>query len=131
MEDDLEAQLMQQLAEVRRLHSKKERREREAKEKAVREVRERVEQEAQERECWENEYQARYQDEQQQKHEVAAQRVAKAKQIQCQTRMPEASGSRRNGDVDVSSPSPSLAYIRLIQRQATRVSRLEMEVINY
>ena len=56
MEDDLEAQLMQQLAEVRQLHAEKERREREArlkaereaKEKAAREARERAEREAQE-----------------------------------------------------------------------------------
>ena len=58
MEDDLEAQLVQQLAEVWLLHAKKEWREREArlkvereaKEKAVREARERAKQEAQERE---------------------------------------------------------------------------------
>ena len=60
MEDDLEAQLVQQLAEVRWL----ERREREVrlkaeskvKEKAMREARERAEREAQEREHWENKY---------------------------------------------------------------------------
>ena len=40
MEDDLEAQLVQQLAEVRRLHAKKERREWEAKLKAEREAKE-------------------------------------------------------------------------------------------
>ena len=49
-------------------------------------------------------------------------RVAEAKRIQCEVRMPEASGSGRNGESDVSSPSPSPAYIRLIQRQAARVS---------
>ena len=51
MEDDLEAQLVQQLAEVWWLHAEKERREREArlkaeceaKEKAMREARERAE----------------------------------------------------------------------------------------
>ena len=89
MEDDLEAQLVQQLAEVRQLCAKKERREREArqkaeqeakekatqeaKEKAAREARERAEREAQERERWENEYWVWYQEEQQWKHEVAAQ----------------------------------------------------------
>ena len=135
MEDDLEAQLVQQLAEVRRLHAEKERREREArlkvereaKEKAAREARERAEREAQKREHLVNEYQARYQEEQRRKHEVAAQRVAEAKRIQHEVRMPEASRSGRNGDADVSSPSPSPAYIRLIRRQTARVSGLEME----
>ena len=132
MEDDLEAQLMQQLAE-------KERREREArlkvkrevKEKAAREARERAEPEAQERERWENEYRARYQEEQCRKHEAAAQRVAEAKMIQCQVGMPEASGSGRNGESDVSSPSPSPTYIRLIWRQAAQVSGSEVEMNNY
>ena len=130
MEDDLEAQLVQQLAEVRQLRAKKERREREgwlkaeceAKEKAVREARERAEREAQERERLANEYRARYQEEQRWKHEAAAQRVAEAKWIQREVQMPEASGSGRKGDEDVSSPSPSPAYIRLIQRQAAQVS---------
>ena len=97
MEDDLEAQLVQQLAEVRRLRAEKERREREArlkaereaKEKAAWEARERVEREAQEREHLANEYQARYQEEQRWKHEAAAQPVAEAKRIQREVRMPE------------------------------------------
>ena len=80
MEDDLEAQLVQQLAEVWRLHAEKERREwearlkaeREAKEKAAWEARERAEREAQEQECLANEYRARYQEEQQEKHKAAA-----------------------------------------------------------
>ena len=95
MEDDLEAQLVQQLAEVRRLCAKKERREREvrlkvereAQEKATWEARERAKREAQERECRENEYQVWYQEEQQWKHEVVAQRVAEAKRIQRKVRM--------------------------------------------
>ena len=136
MEDDLEAQLMQQLAEVWQLHNEKERREqeaklkaeREAKEKAAREARERAEREAQEREHLANEYRAQYQEEQRWKHEVAAQRVAEAKRIQREVWMPEASGSRRNGESDVSSPSPSPVYIRLIRRQAARVSGSEMEI---
>ena len=135
MEDDLEAQLVQQLAEVRRLCAKKERREREArlkvereaKEKAAREARERAEREAQERERLANEYWAQYQEEQRRKHEAVAQQVAEAKRIQHEVRMPEASGSGRNGDADVSSPSPSPAYIRLIRRQAAWVSASEME----
>ena len=47
--------------------------------------------------------------------------------IQRQVRMPEVSRSRRNGDSDVSSPSPSPAYIRLIQKQAAWVSGSETE----
>ena len=39
--------------------------------------------------------------------------------------MLEVSGSRRNRELDVSSPSPSPTYIRLIQRQAAQVSDLE------
>ena len=81
----------------------------------------------QERERLANEYRARYQEEQRRKHEVAAQRVAEAKRIQREVRMPEVSGSGRNGDADVSSPSPSPAYIRLIRRQTARVSGSEME----
>ena len=92
-----------------------------------REVKEKATWESQERERQENEYWARYQEEQRRKHKVAAQRVAEAKMIQRQVRMPEASGSGRNGESDVSSPSPSPAYIRLIRRQATRVSCLESE----
>ena len=42
MEDDLEAQLVQQLAEVRRLRAEKERREREARLKAEREAKEKA-----------------------------------------------------------------------------------------
>ena len=41
--------------------------------------------------------------------------------------MPEGSGSGRKGESDVSSPSPSPAYIRLIWRQAARVSGSETE----
>ena len=126
---------MQQLAEVWRLRAKKEQREREAQlkaeceaqEKAAWEARERAEQEAQEREHRENEYRAQYQEEQHRKHEAAAQRVAEAKMIQHQVRMPEASRSRRNGESDVSSPSPSPTYIRLIRRQAAQVSGSEAE----
>ena len=135
MEDDLEAQLVQQLAEVRRLRAKKEWREREARlkaeheaqEKAMREARDRAEREAQERERQENEYRAWYQEEQWRKHEAVTQRVAEVKWIQREVWMPEVSGSGRNGDAEVSSPSPSPAYIRLIRRQAARVSGLEME----
>ena len=58
---------------------------------------------------------------------MAAQRVAEAKRIQREVRMPEASRSGRSGDADVSSPSPSPAYIRLIRRQAARVSGSEKE----
>ena len=96
--------------------------EREAKEKATREARERAEQEAQERERLANEYRVWYQEEQWWKHEAVAQRVAEAKRIQHEVRMPEASGSGRNRDEDVSSPFPSPAYIRLIRRQAAQVS---------
>ena len=53
--------------------------------------------------------------------------MAEAKQIQRQVWMLEASGSGRNGDAEVSSPSPSPAYIRLIRRQAARVSGSETE----
>ena len=88
---------------------------------------ERAEREAQERERLANEYRARYQEEQRQKHEAAAQRVAEAKRIQREVRMPEASGSGRKGDEDVSSPSPTPTYIRLIRRQAARVSHSETE----
>ena len=106
MEDDLEAQLVQQLAEVRRLRAEKERREwearlkaeREAKEKVAREARERAEQEAQERERLANEYQAWYQEEQWWKHEAVAQRVAEAKRIQREVRMPERCGCRKRPD---------------------------------
>ena len=133
MEDDLEAQLVQQLAKVWRLRAEKERREREARLKAEREAkekaawgaRERAEREAQERERLANEYRAWYQEEQQRKHEVAAQQVAEAKRIQREVQMPEASGSGRNGDAEVSSPSPSPAYIRLIRKQAAQVSDSE------
>ena len=126
---------MQQLAEVRWLHAEEDRREREARlkveheaqEKATWEARERAEREAQEREHRENEYRARYQEEQRWKHEAAAQRVAEAKRIQHEVRMPEASGSGRNGDAEVSSPSPSPAYIRLIRRQAAWISGSETE----
>ena len=115
------------------MRAEKERREREArlkaeceaKEKAAREARERAEREAQERERLANEYRARYQEEQWRKHEAAAQRVAQAKRIQREVRMPEASGSGRNGDTEVSSPSPSPAYIRLIWKQAAQVSNSE------
>ena len=106
MEDDIEAQLVQQLAEVQRLCAKKERREREvklkaeheARERAGREARERAKQEAQEKEHQENKYQAQYQEEQRWKHVAAAQRVAEAKLLQHQVRMLEASGFGRNGD---------------------------------
>ena len=135
MEDDLEAQLVQQLAEVRRLRAEKEWREREARlkaeheaqEKAMREARDRAEREAQERERQENEYRARYQEEQWRKHEAVTQRVAEAKRIQREVWMLEVSGSGRNGDAEVSSPSPSPMYIRLIRRQAARVSGSETE----
>ena len=74
MEDDLEAQLVQQLAEKeRREREARLKAEREAKEKATRDARERAEREAQERECLANEYQAQYQEERQWKHEAAAQ----------------------------------------------------------
>ena len=129
MEDDLEAQLVQQLAEVQQLRAKKERREREVRQKAEREAKEKAAREAQERERQENEYWARYQEEQQWKHEVVAQRVAEAKLIQRQVQMLEVFGSRRNGDSDVSSPSPSPAYIRLIRKQAAWVSCSETERI--
>ena len=49
MEDDLEAQLMQQLTEVRRLRAEKEWREREARLKAEREAKEKAAREARER----------------------------------------------------------------------------------
>ena len=49
MEDDLEAQLVQQLAEVQRLCAEKERREREARLKAEREAKEKAAREARER----------------------------------------------------------------------------------
>ena len=128
MEDDLEAQLVQQLAEKeRREWEARLKVEREAKEKATREARERAKREAQERERLANEYRARYQEEQRRKHEAAAQRVAEAKHIQRDVRMLEASGSGRKGDEDVSSPSPSPTYIRLIRRQAAWVSDSETE----
>ena len=66
-------------------------------------------------------------EEQRQRHEVVAWQVAEVKMIQHQVWMPEASKSRRNGESDVSSPSPSPAYIRLIQKQAAQVSDLETE----
>ena len=37
-----------------------------------------------------------------------------------------ASGSGRNGDLEVSSPSPSPTYIRLIRKHAAWVSNSEM-----
>ena len=73
------------------------------------------------------EFRAKYAKEQWQKHEAVAQRVAETKMIQHQVRMPEASRSGRNGDLDVSSPSPSPMYIRLIRKQVAWVSDLEME----
>ena len=128
MEDDLEAQLVQQLTEKERREREAQlKAEREAKEKAMREAWERAEREAQEQERLASEYRAWYQEEQRWKHEAVAQRVAEAKRIQCEVWMPEASGSGRNGDEDVSSPSPSPAYIRLIRRQAARVSFSETE----
>ena len=119
----------------RRLHAEKVQQEREVREKAECEAREKAKhkareiakQEAQEKEWWDNEFWVRYQEEQRRKHEAVDQRVAEAKMLQCQVRMPDASGSRRNGDSDVSSPSPSPAYIRLIQKQAAWVSDSEME----
>ena len=107
MENDLEAQLVQQLAKVRQLRAEKERREQEARQKAAHKVKEKAVREAQEREHLANEYWVRYQEEQRWKYEAAAQRVAEVKWIQCEVRMPEASGSGRNGESDVSSPSPS------------------------
>ena len=99
MEDDLEAQLVQQLAEKeRREWEARLKAEREAKEKVAREARERAEQEAQERERLANEYRARYQEEQLRKHEAAAQRVAEAKHIQREVRMPERCGCRKRPD---------------------------------
>ena len=53
--------------------------------------------------------------------------MAEAKLLQHQVWMLEVSGSRRNGESDVSSPSPSPTYIRLIQRQEAQVSVLEVE----
>ena len=97
------------------------------KEKAKHEVRERAEQEAWEKERQDVEFWAKYAKEQQRKHEVVAQQVAEAKQLQHQVQMPEASGSERNRESDVSSPSPSPMYVRLIWRQAAWVSLLEME----
>ena len=47
--------------------------------------------------------------------------------LQHQVRMPEASRSGRNRDLDVSSPSPSPVYIRLIWKQAAQVSDSETE----
>ena len=133
MEDNLDAQLERQMNKVRWLRAEKARWEQEAREKAECkgrekaecEVRERAEQEAREKEHWDNEFQARFQEEQWRKHEAAAQRVAEAKMLQCQVQMPEASRSRRNGDLDVSGPSPSPAYIRLIWKQAAWVSGSE------
>ena len=90
-------------------------------------MRERAKRDAQEKECRDNEFQAWYQEEQRQKHKAVAQRVAEAKMLQHQVRMPEASRSGRNGDSDVSSPSPSPTYIRLIWEQAAWVSALETE----
>ena len=94
-------------------------------------MRERAKREAQEKERRENKYRARYQEEQQRKHEAAAQQVAEAKMLQRQVRMLEVSRSGRNGDSDVSSPSPSPAYIRLIWKQAAQVSGSETEMENY
>ena len=105
----------------------REKAEREAKEKAKREARERAKWEAWEKERQDNEFWAWYQEEQQWKHEAAAQRVAEAKMLQRQVWMPEASGSGRNKDSDVSSPFPSPMYIRLIWKQAAQVSDSEME----
>ena len=130
MEDDLEAQLVQQLAKVWWLCAKKERREREVRQKAEHEAKEKAVREAQGREHRENEYWVRYQEEQCQKHEAAAQQVAEAKMIQRQVLMSEASRSGRNGDSHVSSLSPSPTYIRLIRKQAALVSDLETEIRN-
>ena len=77
------------------------------------------------------EFRAKFAKEQRQKQEAAAQQVAEVKELQCRARMPEASGSRRNGDSDVSSPSPSPMYVRLIWKQAAWVSGTEMETESY
>ena len=53
--------------------------------------------------------------------------MAEVKRIQREVQMLEVSGSGRNGDAEVSSPSPSPAYIRLIWIQAAHVSGSEME----
>ena len=101
--------------------------EHEAREKAEHEVKERAEWEALEKERQDMEFHAKYAEEQQRKHKAAPQQVAEAKMLQHQVQMLEASRSGRNGDSDVSSPSPSPAYIRLIQKQVAWVSDLEME----
>ena len=136
MEDDLEAQLVQQLAKVWRLHAEKEREakqkaEHEAKEKAMREAKERAEREAQEKEWWDMEFWVKFAEEQRQRQEVVTQRVMEAKELQHHAWRPEASGSGRNGDSDVSSPSPSPVYMRLIWKQAAWVSGTETETESY
>ena len=83
-------------------------------EKVEHEAREKAEQEAWEKEKCDMEFREKYAKEQWWKHEAAAQQVAEAKMLQHQVWMPEASKSRRNGESDVSSPSPSPAYIWLI-----------------
>ena len=90
-------------------------------------MKERAEWEAWQKERWDNEFHMRYAEKQGWKHEAAAQQVPEAKMVQCQVRMLEASRSRRNRDSDVSSPSPSHTYIRLIWKQAAQVSDSEME----
>ena len=77
-------------------------------------MKERAKWEAPEKERCDMEFQVNYTEEQWWKHKGAAQQVAEAKMLQCQVQMLEESGSGRNGDSDVSSPSPSPVYIRLI-----------------
>ena len=92
------------------------------KEKTEHEARERAKQEAWEKERWDVEFWAKYAKEQWWKHKAVAQQVAEAKQLQRQVQMPEGSRSGRNRESDVSSPSSSPAYIRLIWRQVAQVS---------
>ena len=54
--------------------------------------------------------------------------VTKAKLLECQVQIPLASGSGQVGDRDVSSPSPSPTFMRLIQKQIAQVSGPELEV---
>ena len=122
MEDDLDAQLKQQMAKLWRLQVEKVQREwevrekveHEVKEKAEREAREKAEREAREKERQDVEFWVEYAEEQWWKHKAAAQQVAEAKQLQRQVQMLEASRSGRNGESDVSSPSPSPMYVKLI-----------------
>ena len=79
-------------------------REWETREKAEQEAKEKAEWEAREQYKRDLEFHVKRGKEKRQRHGVVARRVTKAKLLQRQVRMPEASGSRRNGELDVRNP---------------------------